>query len=129
MRHRAVGLWAGFLMLGATASMGAALLVSGPAAAATCPPYGPCTQPTTVTTPTTVTPSSPVVLPSSGVSPSAAAPSTTPIAFTGAELALIFTIGAIAIGVGGMLVLVSRRRRAEAYVSEPPPAVRHPWEM
>ena len=34
MGHRAVGLWAGFLMLGATALLGAVLLVSGPAAAA-----------------------------------------------------------------------------------------------
>src|SRR5271166_2571901 len=52
MRHRAAGLWGGFLLLGATALLGAMLLVSGPAAAVTCP-YGPCTQPTTVT-PTTV---------------------------------------------------------------------------
>jgi hypothetical protein len=34
------------------------------------------------------------------------------VAFTGAELALLFAIGAIAIGVGGMLVLVTRRRRS-----------------
>ena len=66
MRHRAVGLWAGFLMLGATALLGAVLLVSGPAAAATCPPYGPCTQPTTVT-PTTVAPANPVVSPGSSL--------------------------------------------------------------
>ena len=39
MRHRAVGLWAGFLMLGAAALVGAVLLVSGPAAALA--PYGP----------------------------------------------------------------------------------------
>ena len=65
MGHRAVGLWGGFLLLGATALLGAMLLVSGPAAAATCP-YGPCTQPITVTpttavstTPTVVTPSTP----------------------------------------------------------------------
>ena len=112
MRHRAVGLWAGFLMLGATALMGAALLVSGPAAALA--PYGPATQPTTIT-PTTVAPvvsPSPVLAPSSTAGPSSAnGPSST--AFTGAELALLFTIGAIAIGVGGMLVLVTRRRRSE----------------
>ena len=116
MRHRAVGLWGGFLLLGATALLGAVLLVSGPAAAVTCP-YGPCTQPITVTPTTAVSTTPTVVTPSPPPSPSPApAPSTTsssPIAFTGAELALMFTIGAIAIGVGGMLVLVSRRRRSE----------------
>ena len=118
MRHRAVGLWGGFLLLGATALLGAMLLVSGPATAATCP-YGPCTQPTTVT-PTTVSTTGTTV---TGSSPSSPSPSTalstaptspsSPIAFTGAELALMFTIGAIAIGVGGMLVLVTRRRRSQ----------------
>ena len=117
MRHRAAGLWGGFLILGATALLGAVLLVSGPATAVTCP-YGPCTQPTTVT-PTSVssTGTTPTVVTRSST-PSSAAPSpattpSPPIAFTGAELALMFTIGAIAIGVGGMLVLVSRRRRSE----------------
>jgi hypothetical protein len=121
MRHRAVGLWGGFLLLGATALLGTALLVSGPAAAATCP-YGPCTQATTVT-PTTVSTTGTTVSPSSNPSPSpstslsTASPATTgpsSTAFTGADLALMFTIGAIAIGAGGMLVLVSRRRRSEA---------------
>ena len=114
MRHRAVGLWGGFLLLGATALLGALLLVSGPAAAATCP-YGPCTQPITVTPTTAVSTTPTVVTPSSTPSPSTApsTAATSPIAFTGAELALMFTIGAIAIGVGGMLVLVSRRRRSE----------------
>ncbi len=118
MRHRAVGLWGGFLMLGAAALLGAVLLVSGPAAAVTCP-YGPCTQPITVT-PTTAVPTTPPVVGASSVTPPSASPSTapsttssSPIAFTGADLALMFTIGAIAIGVGGMLVLVSRRRRSE----------------
>ena len=62
----------------------------------------------------------PPVVGASSVTPPSASPSTapsttssSPIAFTGAELALMFTIGAIAIGVGGMLVLVSRRRRSE----------------
>jgi hypothetical protein len=122
MRHRAVALWGGFLMAGAAALLGAVLLLSGPAAAVTCP-YGPCTQPISVTpttvvstTPTVVTPSSPAP-PSPSTSQSTTSPSS-PIAFTGAELALMFTIGAIAIGVGGMLVLVSRRRRSElAYES------------
>jgi len=101
-------------MLGATALMGAVLLVSGPAAAQA--PYGPATQPTTVT-PTPVTPSAPVVGASSVTPPSSTTPSST--AFTGADLALMFTIGAVAIGVGGMLVLVSRRRRSEpAYVRD-----------
>jgi len=100
-------------MLGATALMGAVLLVSGPAAAQA--PYGPATQPTTVT-PTPVTPSAPVVGASSVTHPSSTPSST---AFTGADLALMFTIGAVAIGVGGMLVLVSRRRRSEpAYVRD-----------
>jgi hypothetical protein len=94
-------------MLGATALLGTVLLVSGPAAALA--PYGPATQPTTVT-PTTVAPSTPVLAPSSVTPPSSAH---SPIAFTGAELALMFTIGAIAIGVGGMLVLASRRRRSK----------------
>jgi hypothetical protein len=110
MRHRAVGLWAGFLAVGATALLGTVLLVSGPAAALA--PYGPATQPTTIT-PTTLTTSAPVVSPAS-VTPAAAShkgPGST--AFTGAELALMFTIGAVAIGVGGMLVLVTRRRRSE----------------
>ena len=116
MRHRAVGLWGGFLLLGATALLGAMLLVSGPAAAVTCP-YGPCTQPITVT-PTTVRVDDPhgrhppPPRPSPPPLPPPPPPST-PIAFTGAELALMFTIGAIAIGVGGMLVLVSRRRRSQ----------------
>jgi hypothetical protein len=114
MGHRAVGLWGGFLLLSATALLGAMLLVSGPAAAATCP-YGPCTQPTTVTPTTAVSTTPTVVTRSSTPSPSAASPPTasSPLAFTGAELALMFTIGAIAIGVGGMLVLVSRRRRSQ----------------
>ena len=119
MRHRAVALWGGFLLLGATALLGAMLLVSGPAAAVTCP-YGPCTQPTTVT-PTTAVSTTPTVVTQSSTPSSTPAPSTassptkgpSSTAFTGAELALMFTIGAIAIGVGGMLVLVSRRRRSQ----------------
>jgi hypothetical protein len=117
MRHRAVGLWGGFLVLGATALLGAVLLVSGPAAAATCP-YGPCTQPTTVTPTTAAVSTTPPVVtrsstPTPSATPSPATSPSSPIAFTGAELALMFTIGAIALGVGGMLVLVSRRRRSE----------------
>ena len=111
MRHRAVGLWAGFLMLGATALLGAVLLVSGPAAALDRAPYGPATQPTTIT-PTTVTTSAPVVSPAS-VTPGSSRTGPSSTAFTGADLALMFTIGAIAIGVGGMFVLVSRRRRSQ----------------
>jgi hypothetical protein len=120
MVHRAVSWWAGFMMLGAAALLGPVLLVSGPAGAAACPPYGPCTQPTTVA-PTTIAPSNPVVAPSSTGSASSTGPSSTgpsSTAFTGADLALMFTIGAIAIGAGGVLVLVSRRRRRSepAYV-------------
>ena len=37
MGHRAVGLWGGFLLLSATALLGAMLLVSGPAVAAYVP--------------------------------------------------------------------------------------------
>ncbi len=108
MLRTAVKLWFGFLMLGATALMGAALLVSGPAAAAppvtggtgTTAPYAPITSGATVT-PATTPPTTP-------------APVTSPtIAFTGADLAIMFTIGAVAIGVGGTLVLVSRRRRSD----------------
>jgi hypothetical protein len=109
MRHKAVGLWAGLLMLGATSLMGAALFVSGPAAALA--PYGPATQPTTIT-PTTVSTSAPVISPAS-VTPGSSRSGPSSTAFTGAELALLFTIGAIAIGLGGMLVLVTRRRRPE----------------
>jgi len=117
MRHRAVGLWGGFLVLGATALLGAVLLVSGPATAATCP-YGPCTQPTTVTPTTAAVSTTPPVVtrsstPTPSATPSPATSPSSPIAFTGAELALMFTIGAIALGVGGLLVLVSRRRRSE----------------
>jgi hypothetical protein len=118
MRHRAVSLWAALMMLGATALLGVVLLVSGPAAAVTCP-YGPCTQPTTVTPTTAVSTTPTVVTRSSVPSPSATPPTASPrtgptsTAFTGAELALMFTIGAIAIGVGGMIVLMTRRRRSE----------------
>lgn len=72
-----------------------------------CPPYGPCTQPTTVTT-TTFGHGHPFTRP---VTFNPHGPATA-IAFTGAELALLATIGAVAIGLGGMLVLASRRRRA-----------------
>src|SRR5258708_4324053 len=104
MMRTAVNLWAGFLVMCATAFVGAVLLVSGPAAAApVTAPYGPVTSPASVTPVTTA----PVTTP-------AAAPVTSPsIAFTGADLALMFTIGAVAIGVGGTLVLVSRRRRSD----------------
>jgi hypothetical protein len=108
MMRTAVNLWVGFLVMCATAFMGAMLLVSGPAAAApvtgvtgTTGTYGPVTSGSTVT-PATTAPTTP------------AAPVTSPtIAFTGADLALMFTFGAVAIGVGGTLVLVSRRRRSE----------------
>jgi hypothetical protein len=110
MRHKAVGLGAGLLMVGATALMAVTLLVSGPAAALA--PYGPATQPTTVT-PTTVSTSAPVISPASVTPGSSSRTGPSSTAFTGAELALLFTIGAIAIGVGGMLVLVTRRRRSE----------------
>ena len=105
MKRTAVNLWVGFLVTCASALMGAVLLVSGPASAApvTTPAYGPVTAGTTVTPATTapvVTPAAPVTAPSS-------------VAFTGADLALMFTFGAVAIGVGGTLVLVSRRRRSD----------------
>ncbi len=110
MWRRVGAVWGGVLMVGATALLAAVLLTSGPAAADTAP-YGPATQPTTVT-PTSAEPSTPVVAPSSSAGPShKTGPSST--AFTGAELALLFTIGAVAIGMGGMLVLVTRRRRSE----------------
>ncbi len=103
MKRMAVNLWVGFLVICASALMGAVLLVSGPASAqpVTTPAYGPVTAGTTVTTPApVVTPAAPVTAPSS-------------VAFTGADLALMFTFGAVAIGVGGTLVLVSRRRRSD----------------
>lgn len=107
MMRTAVNLWVGFLVMCATAFMGLVLLVSGPAAAAPVTggtgAYGPVTSGSTVTPVTTA----PVTAP-------AAAPVTSPtIAFTGADLALMFTIGAVAIGVGGTFVLVSRRRRSD----------------
>jgi hypothetical protein len=103
MMRTAVNLLVGFLVMCATAFMGAVLLVSGPAAAApVTAPYGPVTAPATVTPVTTA----PAAAPAAPVTSSS-------IAFTGADLALMFTIGAVAIGVGGTLVLVSRRRRSE----------------
>ena len=75
------------------------------------------TQPTTVT-PTTAVSTTPTVVTRSPPLPVRHPPLRQPpgpssTAFTGAELALMFTIGAIALGVGGMLVLVTRRRRSE----------------
>ena len=99
MVRRAVGMWVKLLALGASALFCAVLLVSGPASAAPTTGgtgYGPATAPSTVT-PTTAAP----------------APVTSPvIAFTGAEIELMVVIGAVAIGTGGTLVLVSRRRRS-----------------
>jgi hypothetical protein len=100
-------MWLKLMALGASALFCAVLLVSGPASAAPTTGgattggtgYGPATSPATVT-PTTAAP----------------APKTSPvIAFTGAEIELMVVIGAAAIGVGGTLVLVSRRRRAAAH--------------
>jgi hypothetical protein len=110
MLRTAVNLWVRFLVLCATAFVGAVLLASGPATAApvtgvtgttgSTAPYAPITSGATVT-PATTAPTTP-------------APVTSPtIAFTGADLAIMFTIGAVAIGVGGTLVLVTRRRRSE----------------
>ena len=104
MMRTAVKLWTGLLVLSATMFMGVVLLVAGPAGAApTTAPYGPVTSPASVT-PVTAAP----------VTAPAAAPVTSPaLAFTGADLAIMFTFGAVAIGVGGTLVLVSRRRRSD----------------
>ena len=96
MMRRAVGIWTGFLVLCATGLMGAVLLVSGPAAAQ--PDYGPASGAGNVTA-TTVAP--------------VAAPASAPIAFTGADIAAMAAVGAVAIGVGGTIVLVTRRRRSE----------------
>jgi hypothetical protein len=93
----AVRLWFKLLLLGATALLGAVLLVSTPASAQpTTAPYGPATTPSTVA-PTTA---APVAKPAA-------------IAFTGADIAAMATVGAVAIGVGGTLILVTRRRRSE----------------
>src|SRR5258708_30745974 len=103
MIRTAVNLWVSFLVLCATALMGAVLLISGPAGAAPVTggtgAYGPVTSPATVTPVTAAPTPAPVTSPT--------------IAFTGADLALMFTFGAVAIGVGGTLVLVSRRRRSD----------------
>jgi hypothetical protein len=99
-------MWLKLLAIGASALFCAVLLVSGPASAAPTTGgvttggtgYGPATAPATVT-PTTAAP--------------AATPTTAPaIAFTGAEIEMMVVIGAVAIGTGGTLVLVSRRRRS-----------------
>jgi hypothetical protein len=96
-------MWLKLLALGASALFCAVLLVSGPASAAPTTGgtttggtgYGPATAPATVT-PTTAAPT----------------PKTAPaIAFTGAEIETMVAIAAVAITVGGTLVLVSRRRR------------------
>ena len=111
MRHRAVGLWAGILMVGATALLGATLLVSGPAAALDpAPTDRPPSQPRSHPPRSRRRPRS---SPPRSVTPGSSRTGPSSTAFTGAELALLFTIGAIAIGVGGMFVLVSRRRRAQ----------------
>jgi hypothetical protein len=103
-------MWLKLMALGASALFCAVLLVSGPASAAPTTGgattggtgYGPATSPSTVVSPTTAAP--------------VATPKTSPvIAFTGAEIELMVVIGAAAIGVGGTLVLVSRRRRAAAH--------------
>ena len=99
MIRRAVQMWLKLLAIGASALFCAVLLVSGPASAAPTTggsTYGPATAPATVT-PTTAAP----------------APKTAPaIAFTGADIELMVVIAAVAIGTGGTLVLVSRRRRS-----------------
>ena len=100
MVRRAVQMWLKLLAIGASALFCAVLLVSGPASAAPTTGgtgYGPATSPATVT-PTTAAPVTPTTAPA--------------IAFTGAEIELMVVIGAVAIGTGGTLVLVSRRRRA-----------------
>ena len=103
MTRKAVGLWAALMALCGTALLSLVLLVSGPVAAQTTGgttggtgAYGPTTAGSTVA-PTTVAP----------VSKPAA------VAFTGADIALIVIVAACAIGVGGTLVLVSRRRRSQ----------------
>jgi hypothetical protein len=93
-------MWLKLLALGASALFCAVLLVSGPASAAPTTGgtgYGPATAPATVT-PTTAAPTTPKTSPA--------------IAFTGAEIELMVVIAVIAIGAGGTLVLVSRRRRS-----------------
>jgi hypothetical protein len=37
------------------------------------------------------------------------------LAFTGADIAIVSAVGAIALGLGGLLVLTARRRRSEAH--------------
>jgi hypothetical protein len=142
MMRKAVGFSAALLVLCATVLMSAVLLVSGPASAqpdygpapgstgvtaTTVAPGAPTPGSTGVTgtadgpaapasgstdvTATTVAPAGPATAPNvfTGAPP---APASGPFGFTGADLALMFTVGAVAIGVGGMLVLVSRRRRS-----------------
>ena len=107
MIQAVVRVWLKFLVMGASALVGALLLVSTPATAA---------DTTTTSQPTTTASTAPYA---PVVSPTTIAPTTVPvakpaaIAFTGADIALMATAGAIAVGVGGTLVLVSRRRRSE----------------
>lgn len=105
MRRTAVRLWAGLSALCTTALLGALVLMTGPVGAQTTGGvtggtgtggYGPITTPSTAA-PTTV---APVTKPAA-------------IAFTGADIALMVIVAAVAIGVGGTLILVSRRRRSE----------------
>jgi hypothetical protein len=117
--HFVVFTSAGDQLLSASSTNGGHnLVVSGCTLGPKTGPYGPTTGGSTVT-PATVEPSTPVIAPSS-VTPPFHTSGPTSTAFTGAELALMITIGAIAIGVGGMLVLGSRRRRRSepAYGSE-----------
>lgn len=99
MVRKAASAWCTLLMMGATALLGAVLFLAAPASAAPTTGstgYGPVTAGSTI-------PATPVA-PAPKTSPSA-------IAFTGAEIEGMVAVGVIAIGVGGTLVLVSRRRR------------------
>ncbi|HMC39224.1 MAG TPA: hypothetical protein VKI19_06145 [Acidimicrobiales bacterium] len=88
---------------------GGSLFISAvPASATSCSSYGP----TQCTTTTTAVQAKAQHTPDAGASH--AVPATGGLAFTGADVAITATAGAAAVAAGGMLVLVSRRRRSEA---------------
>jgi len=111
MLRAVVRSWFKIVLMGATALFGASLLLAGPALAADVT----TTTTTQPTTSATTAPYGPITSPST-IAPTTAAPVAKPatIAFTGADIAAMATVGAIAIGVGGTLILVSRRRRSHA---------------
>jgi hypothetical protein len=98
MQHTAKRFYGGLLATGASVFVGATLLGT-PAAVA----YGP-------------TPSSgsvPAIVTTTTAAPTTTTVKSSALAFTGADVAMSTAAGAVAIGLGGMLVLGARNRRRQ----------------